>query len=498
LLRNEEIKMAIEVLEKPGVEREIEKKEVEFPADGRRIDLFKRFPLFKAFVRTRSFHFLMIFPNFVIFYLFMVTGIFGNPMGNQNITIIFIWILWWFLLIAFMVPLGSRFWCILCPLPAPGEWLQRRAIIRYNPGKPLGLDKWWPRRFKNIWLQDFGFLALALFSVLLVTRPIVTVLVVGGIGLLSFVLMLVYKRRAFCVYLCPVSGFQGLYAMFAPVELRSIEKGLCKAHKPQKGCIMGANGGENAYEGYPCPWFEYIGTMERNNYCGLCMECMKTCQKDNIALYLRPFGSDTRIKGYDEAWKAFIMTVLALAYSVTLLGPYGLIKDWANVTWTGNVKGFLVYSGAVAGASLVALPGIHLAFAYLSKVLAKAREVPLKKLFISYSYPLVPLGLLAWIAFSLPLLMVNGSYILQVLSDPFGWGWDLFGTGHFPWTPFYPEAVPYIQVLILMVGLIYSIVKGHDVAMDLFRDKAQALRSLIPMSIYLTGLTMGFLVFFTA
>lgn len=262
----------------PAVESGVEERTVEAPARGRRFDLFEKFPRLRAFVQTRSFQFLLIFPNLVIFYFFIITGIFGNPMGNQNITIIFIWILWWFLLIAFLVPLTSRLWCTMCPLPAAGEWLQRQSIIEHTPAKPLGLDKWWPKRFKNIWLQNIGFLLLALFSVLLVTRPLVTVMVVGGIGVLSTILMLIYKRRGFCVYLCPVSGFQGLYAMFAPIELRSVEKGVCEAHKGKKGCMFGAKpGDEEAIGGYPCPWFEYVGTMDRNNYCGLCMECMKTC-----------------------------------------------------------------------------------------------------------------------------------------------------------------------------------------------------------------------------
>ena len=483
----------------PVVESGSEARTVEAPVKGRRFDLFQKFPGLRAFAQTRSFQFLLILPNLAVFYFFIITGIFGNPMGNQNITIIFIWILWWFLLIAFLVPLTSRLWCTMCPLPAAGEWLQRQAIIEHKPGKPLGLDKWWPKQFKNIWLQNFGFLLLALFSVLLVTRPLVTVIVVGGIGVLSTILMLIYKRRAFCVYLCPVSGFQGLYAMFAPIELRSTEKGVCDAHKGKKGCMFGAKPGEEAaYGGYACPWFEYVGTMDRNNYCGLCMECMKTCQKDNISLFLRPFGSDIRIKGYDEAWKAFIMTVLAMVYSITLLGPYGLVKDWANVTWTGEVKGFLIYAASVASACLLIFPGIHLLFSYVSKLFSRAREVPLKKFFVAYSYLLVPFGLLAWIAFSLPLLMVNGSYILQVLSDPFGWGWDLVGTGHFPWTPFYPETVPYLQALILLVGLVFSIRSGYDVARGMFPQREQAIRSLIPMAAYMVALTVGFLVFFTA
>ena len=43
------------------------------------------------------------------------------------------------------------------------------------------------------------------------------------------------------------------------------------------------------------------------------------------------------------------------------------------------------------------------------------------------AYILVPVGIFAWIAFSLPALMVNYNYILSVVSDPLGLGWNLFG-----------------------------------------------------------------------
>jgi hypothetical protein len=86
--------------------------------------------------------------------------------------------------------------------------------------------------------------------------------------------------------------------------------------------------------------------------------------------------------------------------------------------------------------------------------------VSVKDMFIRYSYTLVPLGLLAWVAFSLPLIMVNGSYILSVLSDPLGRGWNFFGTAHITWTPVYPEYATYIQVALLLVGLYYGIQKA--------------------------------------
>jgi hypothetical protein len=122
--------------------------------------------------------------------------------------------------------------------------------------------------------------------------------------------------------------------------------------------------------------------------------------------------------------------------------------------------------------------------------------VSLKDMFIRYSYTLVPLGLLAWVAFSLPLIMVNGSYILSVLSDPLGRGWNLFGTAHIPWTPVYPEYATYIQVALLLVGLYYGIKKGLEIARELWADEEAAFRSIVPLTVLLVAVTIAFMKLF--
>ena len=53
--------------------------------------------------------------------------------------------------------------------------------------------------------------------------------------------------------------------------------------------------------------------------------------------------------------------------------------------------------------------------------------------------------------------MVNYSYVLNVLSDPLGYGWDIFGTAHVQYNPFYPEIIPLIQGLLLLTGLYFGI-----------------------------------------
>lgn len=242
------------------------------PASAWRLNLFEKFPLLKRAVKSRGFQFWLVLPNLVLFYLFILAGLFGTPIGSHNIIIVFVWIMWWFLLIAVLVPLGGRVWCTMCPLPFFGDWVQRRALIRVRTGgvgglrnKLFGLNKRWPRRLSNIWLQNLGFLFLAIFSALLVTRPIVSVAVFASLIALAAILAYVYRMRSFCNYVCPISGFLSLYSMTSMMELRPVSDKECKQCK-DKSCLRGSEAG------WACAWNVYMGKLDRNNYCGLCME----------------------------------------------------------------------------------------------------------------------------------------------------------------------------------------------------------------------------------
>ena len=292
-----------------------------------RINLLERLPLLKTILKSRAFQPVLMLITLFVFVLAILTGLFGTPAGSRNFNIIFVWIVWWALLIIVMVPFFGRLWCAICPIPAPGEWLQRRSIVQRRAGRLLTLNRRWPRRLKNMWLQNFGFLGVAMFSTIILTRPSVSAWVLFSFLLIGVLLSALYKNRVFCRYVCPVGGFIGLYSMLSPVELRVADQDVCAAHTT-KDCITG-----NEY-GYGCPWMVFPGNLTRNTYCGLCVECLKTCPKNNIVINLRPFGSDLLVakeRRLDEAYKAFIMLGCALLYSVVLLGPWGWLKNWANM-----------------------------------------------------------------------------------------------------------------------------------------------------------------------
>ena len=56
----------------------------------------------------------------------------------------------------------------------PVSVAEAMRCARRLPGRPRSLRWRWPRRLRNIWLQNFGFLAVAIFSTVILTRPSVS------------------------------------------------------------------------------------------------------------------------------------------------------------------------------------------------------------------------------------------------------------------------------------------------------------------------------------
>jgi len=402
-----------------------------------------RNPFIKNAIKSR-YPQLAVFIVMLVGYIFAIlAGLIGTPVGSHNFSIVFVWIGWWAVLILVAVPFFGRGWCAVCPIPLPGEWLQRGAVLSPPDKRPKWLNLRVPKMFRNIWLQNISFLLLALFSSVLLTTPNITGIVLTVMLFAAIGLSTIFERRAFCRYLCPVGGFIGLYSQTAPIELRIKDKQVCVKCEG-KPCYNGSAAG------YGCPWDVFPGGLTKNTYCGLCMECIRTCPHDNIAINLRPFSADlakpsTRM---DEAFKAFIMLGSAMIYAGVLLGPWGTLKDAAYGVGTGA---WFIYAVVFLAIIFGILPG------FFSLGLLKTKSaISFKQRFASLSTALIPLGLMFWVAFSLSFVLTNAAYILAALSDPLGLGWNLFGTANVAWQPMLTTILAPAQTLALVVGLIWS------------------------------------------
>lgn len=455
-----------------------------------RFDL-TRLPLVMPILRGRWPQLLVRLVALAGFIFAILAGLFGTPVGSRNFAIIFVWIAWWALLMLLAVPIFGRGWCSICPIPVPGEWLQNGALLAPQAGKPgssrpqrqgLSLGWRWPRALRNIWIQNGAFTLVALFSTVILTQPRLTSAILLLFLLVALAASLLYERRSFCRYLCPVGGFIGLYSQLAPLELRVKDTAICASHT-EKTCYTG-----NA-SGYGCPWQVFPGGLIKNTYCGLCMECLRTCPHENLALNLRSPGADLvqpSGRKLDESFKAFIMLGSACVYSATLLGPWGWLKATA---YNLGSAGWFVYALSFLLLVFGILPGTFLLAVRAGRRFSLS-AAPLRKSFIAFSYCLVPLGLSAWIAFSLSFVFTNLSYLWPALSDPFGWGWNLLGAAGVAWTPYFTNILPSLQVFVLLGGLFWASLTARRIAGESSPGRLAPLQAL-PVVVYCLSVSLG-------
>lgn len=436
-----------------------------------------RMPWLRPLLENRWPQFLVRALALAGFVFAIAAGLLGSVVGSHNFAIIFVWIAWWSAFKLVFIPLGGRSWCSICPIPLPGDWLQQGGVL--GKGKRgLGLNRRWPKRLRGSWLQSGAFLLIGLFSALTLTDPRVTGWVFAGLFGLAIVLSLVYKERAFCSYVCPIGGFSGIYAQAAPVELRVIDTEICTQH-----------GDKSCY--HACPWGLYPVALRDNAACGLCLECLRACPKDNLALNLRPFGSDigkTRTANrLDEAFLALVMLGSALAFAAVFTGPWGWLKMAAfkigSLEWLGYAAGFLALN-------LLLLPGLFGLAVWVERQSSKVK-LPLRREIANQSQALLPLGLMAWIAFTVSFALPKLGFVLGVLNDPFGWGWNLMGAAYTFWSPDVSGFSPYLQVLLLLAGLSWSANTAWRLAGNQLRRAAPILAFCLAFSLGMMWLLVG-------
>ncbi|MCP5103568.1 MAG: hypothetical protein GY950_09325, partial [bacterium] len=195
-------------------------------------------------------------------------------------------------------------------------------------------------------------------------------------------------------------------------------------------------------------------------------------------------------RSWDEAFKAISMLGIFLSFFIAFQGPWAYFKDNVRAVTT---EGYLSYIAEAGIVDFLAIPLFFLLFVYLSRLMSGKKEVKLKTIFVNFSYCLVIIGLAIWAAFALGVILPNGSYILHILSDPFALGWDLFGTADSQWTPYLTGAMPVIQIILTLIGLLFALDYGFKFSLKTYGSLAEAKRGWIPMLVFLVLITSGFM-----
>jgi hypothetical protein len=143
------------------------------------------------------------------------------------------------------------------------------------------------------------------------------------------------------------------------------------------------------------------------------------------------------------------------------------------------------------GGLLAAVAFIALAFRLAVRGTETIAERPnLAKDFVD---SLIPITLVYVIAHYFSLLLYQGEVGVKLLSDPWGKGWDLFGTHDFQPNFMFltPHTIWYVQVAALVTGHVAGLAVAHDRAVGLFRTPRLALWTQYPMLVLMVLYTVG-------
>jgi len=444
---------------------------------------------FKRLLKWRGLQFTLQFAGLLFFLAIAYAGLFGTPVGRDNLASTFTWLIWWTLIPVTMLVAG-RSWCLVCPWIAPGEWLQRLAFWRKGK-RTLSLNLKVPK-----FLRNFG-LMLTLFLVLhwadstfhLAFRPETTVYLALGLFAFAIVISLVFEKRSFCKYFCPIGAVIAPYSFVAPIELRNRDPEVCQKCKT-RDCI---NGNE---KGYGCPMMIFPYSTDRNTHCVLCTECAKTCPNDNIAVNIRRPFQDTFAKG----WGFLRTRDVSLSLSIIVIVLLGVIP-FHNLEMTplfSGIQASLVQSLGIPQTIVrtvlllmmgLASVGVFGAFSWLARRSGGDTEYGYQRLLSWLAVTFIPLGMSLHLAHNYFHIFQEGAVIIANLSDPLGLGWNLFGTAGASVVILSSNLIRIAQFVTVGLGLLSTGYCLYRLTSNMYEDKRKAFRVRMPMLGLLVGMS---------
>ncbi len=409
-------------------------------------------------LRSRRYQFALILPNQIIFWLVIFVGIFGTLTPERNFGTAITWYIWFCAVFVMMVGIG-RGWCAMCPFGGFAEWIQRRTFwARTTQSLGLGWrlpDSWAGHGllistviFVAItWLEEY-------FNIAGPGTPIYTSYLVIGIVSSAVLVFLLFERRTFCRYLCPLTSLIGTIGAMGPVAgFRTRDRERCLSC-PTKDCMRGGE------DGFGCPWYTWPGSADSNLMCGLCSECYKACPYDNVGLYVqKPLTSVVAPvrRRWDVALSVAILAGLPLYQEFNATTAFGPIDGWLNgklgVPHYPNPVGFIVGIGLVALAIAGAAAVLRFAFARRSPATG-ARASSWRLWFVPLTYALIPVVGADFLARQLPKFFHGAPRIVPAVLGPFG----IHTSEHTFGAPLLSDGgIVAVQVAVVALGLLAAL-----------------------------------------
>ena len=373
-----------------------------------RFDLWRWKPQLREWMRApwlwNTFLFGLVSWLFVLFNLWLWLG----PQDRAHNGALLLFWAWWWPLVLLSHPLVGRLWCSFCPFMVWGEICQRLARrLGWRPAP-------WPHGDSDRWgapLLAGGFAAILLWEELAnlantawLSSCLLLLITAGAV-----IGSLLFEKRFWCRYVCPVGGMNGLFAKLALSELRA-QTGTCSGSCHSYACFKGGPAEGEGLASAGCPLGTHPAHLEDNRNCVLCLTCAQACPHRSVQLRLRPPAADLQREMRPPGGESGLILVLA----------GGLVLHHGSRLFEG-LHPLLPHTFPPTLHSGPLLP--RLAIAALCLALPAAGFLPLRvwlgagraRLLL---YALLPLLWALMLAHTLPLGMGEGGRLLPVSLAP--------------------------------------------------------------------------------
>jgi len=362
----------------------------------------------------------------VLFAVVIAAGLVGEQNPYRNIAPTLVWIVWWVGL-AYVTAFAGDLWALVNPWRTifdGAQWLTRRLGGRGDLGAGLSYPE-----MLGVWPAALLLLAFAWIELVdpNAASPAHIACLAIAYSILTLAGMLAFGRDVWLRHGEVFSVVFSTFARFAPTEAR---------------------------DGH---------------------------------LYLRPFGAgllDDR--PVSTSMMAFVLLLLATVLYDGLIGT----GEWSAVeTWllallpAADERGAMMIRSVGLVLMWLLFLGAYLGISALMSALAGGRPGTLD-VARGFALTLIPIAIGYHVAHYLVFLLIQGQYIIPLLSDPFGYGWDLFGTAgyrvdiglvgaRFAW---------YVAVAAIVVGHVAAVYLAHVRSVAIFGAAGTALLTQVPLT----------------
>jgi transcriptional regulator with AAA-type ATPase domain/NAD-dependent dihydropyrimidine dehydrogenase PreA subunit len=421
-----------------------------------RLNLLNAYPRLRQFLRSPLWPDWINYGFVVTAYTLIVIILFVGPQTrSENFALNLFWA-WWWPIILIIFPFLGRIWCAVCPFMIYGEITQKLSLWLF----PRTLKRW-PRRRAENW---GGWFLWGLFTLILLWEELwnlnntaylsayLLLLITAG----AMIFSVIFERRFWCRYLCPIGGMNGMFAKLSITELRA-QQGTCSAECSTYQCYKGGPEKGEGLATNGCPLYSHPAQLDDNRDCVLCMTCLKACPHRSVEVNLRPPAI--------ELWTTHVPRVYEVALLFLLLNLvflHRLPSLLSQLNLNINLEDFWTHSFAAIAA--LSLPTIIPLIAYgMIRLIHQFKTRCKPRSFIELAYGYLPLVLAGNLAHYLNLGLEEAGRILPVTWATFG----LSGEG-LPTLITHPAVTEFLQGSTLVAGVLAAIIVTQKIARQSF------------------------------